>query len=406
MTDVMKGVRILEVAEHMFVPAASAILSDWGADVIKVEHHLRGDAMRGLGSTGVLDLSRGVHVLNEHANRGKRSIGLDLSSPDGVQVLYELAKTCDVFLTNKLPQVLEKLQIDVQDIRKHNPDIIFVRGTASGPKGPDGNRGGYDMTSFWCRSGCAYSVSPPGMGFVLPQPGPGFGDSIGGMTIAGGIAAALFKRERTGEASVIDVSLLAAGVWSLGPTIALSGQSGKPWRLGGGGASGSSNPLTGLYQTSDERFISLVMLQGFHYWPDFCRHIDREDLIEDPRFNSVENLTANAGQAGDIIRVEIAKHTLIEWAQKFQTLKGQWAPVQNSLEVATDPQVRANGYMVSTATKDGTDFELVSTPVQFDECPATTARAPEFNEHCEEILQEAGIDMERMIELKVAGVIA
>jgi crotonobetainyl-CoA:carnitine CoA-transferase CaiB-like acyl-CoA transferase len=402
----MKGVRILEVAEHMFVPAASAILSDWGADVIKVEHHLRGDAMRGLGSTGVLDLSRGVHVLNEHANRGKRSIGLDLSSPDGVQVLYELAKTCDVFLTNKLPQVLEKLQIDVQDIRKHNPDIIFVRGTASGPKGPDGNRGGYDMTSFWCRSGCAYSVSPPGMGFVLPQPGPGFGDSIGGMTIAGGIAAALFKRERTGEASVIDVSLLAAGVWSLGPTIALSGQSGKPWRLGGGGASGSSNPLTGLYQTSDERFISLVMLQGFHYWPDFCRHIDREDLIEDPRFNSVENLTANAGQAGDIIRVEIAKHTLIEWAQKFQTLKGQWAPVQNSLEVATDPQVRANGYMVSTATKDGTDFELVSTPVQFDECPATTARAPEFNEHCEEILQEAGIDMERMIELKVAGVIA
>ena len=105
MTDVMKGVRILEVAEHMFVPAASAILSDWGADVIKVEHHLRGDAMRGLGSTGVLDLSRGVHVLNEHSNRGKRSIGLDLSSEEGVQVLYELAKTCDVFLTNKLPEV-------------------------------------------------------------------------------------------------------------------------------------------------------------------------------------------------------------------------------------------------------------------------------------------------------------
>jgi crotonobetainyl-CoA:carnitine CoA-transferase CaiB-like acyl-CoA transferase len=160
MTDVMKGVRILEVAEHMFVPAASAILSDWGADVIKVEHHLRGDAMRGLGSTGVLDLSKGVHVLNEHSNRGKRSIGLDLSSAEGVQVLYELAKTCDVFLTNKLPEVLEKLQIDVPHIRKYNRDIIYVRGTASGPRGPDGNRGGYDMTSFWCRSGCAYSVSP------------------------------------------------------------------------------------------------------------------------------------------------------------------------------------------------------------------------------------------------------
>ncbi len=406
MTDVMQGVRVLEVAEHMFVPAASAILSDWGADVIKVEHHLRGDAMRGLGSTGVLDLSKGVHVLNEHSNRGKRSIGLDLASEEGVQVLYELAKTCDVFLSNKLPEVLTKLRIDVDDIRKHNPDIIYVRGTASGPKGPDGNRGGYDMTSFWCRSGCAQSVSPPGMGFVLPQPGPGFGDSIGGMTIAGGISAALFKRERTGKPSVVDVSLLAAGVWSLGPTIALSGQTGKPWSLGGGGASGTSNPLTGLYQTSDERFISVVMLQGFHYWPDFCRHIDREDLIEDERFDSAKNLAANAGQAGDIIREEMGKRTLQEWTAKFQTLKGQWAPVQNSVEVAADPQVRANGYIASATTKEGTDFEMVSTPVQFDESPAETARAPEFNEHCDEILQEAGIDTERMIELKVAGVIA
>ncbi|MEZ5502267.1 MAG: CoA transferase [Halioglobus sp.] len=406
MTDVMRGVRILEVAEHMFVPAASAILSDWGADVIKVEHHLRGDAMRGLGSTGVLDLSRGVHVLNEHSNRGKRSIGLDLASEEGVEVLYALAKTCDVFLTNKLPEVLEKLKIDVRDIRKHNPDIIYVRGTASGPRGPDGNRGGYDMTSFWCRSGCAYSVSPPGMGFVLPQPGPGFGDSIGGMTIAGGIAAALYKRERTGEPSLIDVSLLAAGVWSLGPTIALSGQSGKPWSLGGGGASGSSNPLTGLYKTSDERFISLVMLQGFHYWPDFCRHIHREDLITDTRFDSVENLATNAGAAADIIREEIAKMTLAQWTERFQTLRGQWAPVQNSVEVAADPQVRANGYITSATTSDGQSFELVSTPVQFDGRPAATSRAPEFNEHCEEILREAGIDTERMLQLQVAGVLA
>ncbi len=402
----MKGVRILEVAEHMFVPAAAAILSDWGADVIKVEHHERGDAMRGLGSTGVLDLSQGVHVLNEHANRGKRSIGLDLSSEDGVAVLYELARTCDVFLSNKLPAVLEKLKIDVEDIRAHNPNIIYVRGTASGPRGPDGNRGGYDMTSFWCRSGCAQSVSPPGMGFVLPQPGPGFGDSIGGMTIAGGIASALFKRERTGEPSVVDVSLLAAGVWSVGPAIALSAQSGQPWALGAGAASGSKNPLTGLYQTSDERFISLVMLQGFKYWPDFCRHIDREDLIEDERFSSHEKLGENAQAAGDIIREEIAKHTLAEWTAKFQTLAGQWAPVQNTVEVAADAQVRANGYITSCATKEGTEFELVSTPVQFDGEPAQTARAPEFNEHCDEILAEAGIDTERMIELKVAGVIA
>jgi len=406
MTDVMKGIRILEVAEHMFVPAASAILSDWGADVIKVEHHLRGDAMRGLGSSGVVNLAGKVHVLNEHSNRGKRSIGLDLNSEEGVQVLYEMAKTCDVFLTNKLPGVLKKLRIDVADIRAHNPDIIYVRGTASGPKGPDGDRGGYDMTSFWCRSGCADAVSPPGMGFVLPQPGPGFGDSIGGMTIAGGISAALFKRERTGEPSVLDVSLLGAGVWALGPAIAMSAQNGKPWRLGGGGSAGSRNPLTGLYQTSDERFISLVMLQGFHYWPDFCQHIGRPELIDDERFNSVEQLAENAGAAGDIIREEISRHSLAEWTEKFATLKGQWAPVQNTVEVADDQQVQANDYLLPCSSGEGDDFSLVCTPVQFDQQAAATRRAPDFNEHCDEILEEAGIDTERMLELKIAGVIA
>src|SRR5690606_14797605 len=127
--DVMKGVRVLEVAEHTFVPAASAVLADWGAEVIKVEHAERGDAMRGLARSGVMDLSQGVHVLHEHSNRGKKSIGLDLAKPEGVEVLYKLAATCDVFLTNKLPVVLAKLKIDVADIRAHNPKIIYVRGT-------------------------------------------------------------------------------------------------------------------------------------------------------------------------------------------------------------------------------------------------------------------------------------
>src|ERR687892_2037858 len=121
MTAVMQGVRILEVAEHTFVPAASALLADWGADVVKIEHVERGDAMRGLASSGVVDLGTSVHVLLEHSNRGKQSLGLDLTSPDGLDILYQLAATCDVFLTNKLPGVRAKLRIDVDDIRAHNP---------------------------------------------------------------------------------------------------------------------------------------------------------------------------------------------------------------------------------------------------------------------------------------------
>ena len=162
MTQVMEGIRILEVAEHTFVPAASAVLADWGADVVKVEHAERGDAMRGLGQTGVMDLSKGVHVLLEHSNRGKRSIGIDMSKPEGLDALYAIARSCDVFLTNKRGSSLRKLKIDEESIRKQNPDIIYVAGTAYGPKGPLGDKGGYDMTGFWCRAGNANAITPPG----------------------------------------------------------------------------------------------------------------------------------------------------------------------------------------------------------------------------------------------------
>src|SRR5690349_18545843 len=121
MTSPMKGVRILEVAEQTFVPAASALLSDYGADVIKVEHVERGDAMRGLAATGVAMVPKDIHVLLEHSNRGKRSIAIDLNTPEGVEIVYQLAKTADVFLTNKLQRVRAKLKIEVEDIRKHNP---------------------------------------------------------------------------------------------------------------------------------------------------------------------------------------------------------------------------------------------------------------------------------------------
>jgi len=407
MLDVMKGIRILEVAEHTFVPAASAVLAEWGADVIKVEHAERGDAMRGLAQSGVIPVSMKVHVLMEHSNRGKRSIGIDLSHPKGLELVYRLAATADVFLTNKTPPVLRKLKIDVADLRRHNPRIIYTRGTAFGPRGPDGDRGGYDFTSFWCRSGSAASCTPQGLPSLVSQPGPGYGDSIGAMTIAGGIAGALLKRERTGEPSVVDVSLLSTGVWALGQAIGLSLQSGAPLQPPPvGGHASVSNPLVGAYRTSDGRFVSFVMLQAFAYWPDFCAHIGRGELARDPRFDSVESLAKNALAAVEIIREAIASKTLAEWTQRFQTLRGQWAPVQNSLEVAADPQVRAMGYIAATETADGIPFELGATPVQFDERPTPTARSPLFNEHGDEILHDLGMDWDQILELRTAGAIA
>src|SRR2546423_1978120 len=223
----MEGVRVLEVAEHTFVPAASALLADWGADVVKIEHVERGDAMRGLASTGVAVVPNDVHVLLEHSDRGKRSLGLDLTSPEGLEILYKLAGTADVFLTNKLPSVRTKLKIDVDDIRAHNADIIYVRGTGQGERGPDADKGSYDQLSYWLRTGIAMGVKQHDN--VPPPPAPAFGDSIGAMNIAGAVMGALYHRERTGKATTVDVSLLHSGLWSMGAAMALSLQFGRGW---------------------------------------------------------------------------------------------------------------------------------------------------------------------------------
>ncbi len=161
------------MAEHTFVPAASALLSDWGAEVIKIEHVERGDAMRGLASTGLAIVPNDVHVLLEHSNRGKKSLALDLTTPDGLDILYKLVATSDVFLTNKLPSVRRKLHVDVDDVRAHNPDIIYVRGTGQGERGPDADKGSYDSLAFWARAGVAAGAMRPEYELVPVAARPG-----------------------------------------------------------------------------------------------------------------------------------------------------------------------------------------------------------------------------------------
>ena len=401
----MQGVRVLEVAEHTFVPAASALLADWGADVIKIEHVERGDAMRGLASTGVVNIPSDVHVLLEHSNRGKRSLGLDLSTPDGVDIVYKLAATCDVFLTNKLASVRKKLKIDVADIRAHNPNIIYVRGSGQGERGPDANRGSYDSLAFWFRPGTAIGVRRPDYDHVPSPPAPGFGDSIGGMNIAGGIMGALYHRERTGEATEVDVSLFASGMWAMGQAVSLSMLMNVPWAAPPGDRA-RVNPLVGNYETKDARFLSLCCLQAGRYWAEFAALIGRPELATDERFADHSSIVSNGAEAVARLRDAIAERTLDEWRETLADFSGQWTPVQHTLEAAADPQTVANGYVQECKTAKGTPFHLVSAPVQFDGQPAPVRRAPEFNEHGDEILSELGLDQDTIVDLKVRGVVA
>ncbi len=405
MTAVLQGVRVLEVAEHTFVPAASALLSDWGAEVIKIEHVQRGDAMRGLASSGLAIVPSDVHALLEHSNRGKKSLGLDLTSPDGLEILYQLASTADVFLTNKLPRVRDKLKIGVEEIRAHSPAIIYVRGTGQGERGPDADKGSYDSLAFWARSGIAVGAKRPEYDLVPVPPAPGFGDSIGAMTIAGGIMGALFHRERTGDATVVDVSLLGVGMWAMGQAVALSLVLGMPWTPPPADRVGS-NPLSRNYETEDGRVLAFTCLQPATYWAPLCEAVGRPELATDPRFADYQALMGNSDAAVAILTEVFASATLAEWRERLDDFIGQWAVVQDTLEAAADPQTVANGYIQECQTATGTPFRLVAAPVQFDEEPATPARAPEFNEHGDRILADIGLGDDAIIDLTIRGVVA
>nr|WP_087574873.1 CoA transferase [Sphingomonas sp. CDS-1] len=411
MTRVMEGVRVLEVAQFTFVPMAGGVLADWGADVIKIEHPVRGDAQRGLKMLQRLAVNPQRSSLMQHPNRGKRSVGIDISMPEGQELVYQLAKECDVFVTNYLPQQRQKLKIDVEHIRAANPDIIYARGSALGNKGPERNNGGYDSTAFWARGGSASLVAPKELNAPLFQPGPAYGDTIGGMNLAGGIAAALFHRARTGKATEVDVSLLSSGIWATACSIDVSMEMGADIfnaQMPGAPFTGT-NPFVGMFETADGRFISLSVLQPGPYVQDMFDHLGIGPLASDPRFATDTEIMKpdNARAANALVAEAFKRQPFSYWKEKLQTLRGQWAPYQTVYDVGSDEQVLANDLIFEVESADGgLPIRLVANPVQFDDAKVETCRAPEASEHTELVLMELGIEWDRIEELKEKGAVA
>lgn len=409
MQQPMKGVRVLEVAQFTFVPAAGAVLADWGADVIKVEHAERGDGQRGLTTVlGIDAISKGSSFspIVEGPNRGKRSIGLALEKPEARELLDDLIRNSDVFMTNFLPDARKKLRLDLEDVRAVNPDIIYVRGSGFGTKGPEAGKGGYDMTAFWARAGSGAGATPAGAERLAPMPAGGYGDNIGGMTIAGGVAAALFARATTGETSVVDVSLLGVGAWATQFTVNLALMAGGPPPRPPAPRHGSArNPLVGPYRTADDRWLLFSMLQPGRYWAEFCEVAGRPDLTTDERFDTVEKLMGNAPEAAEHVAEIVGSRDYDEWLKILDGIAGQWATVQDAWGVANDVSLRANGMITTVQDAEGADQELVASPVQFDETALELRRGPLFAEHTDEVLRGIGLTDERLIELKIAGAI-
>jgi len=408
MVKVMAGFRVLELAQFTFVPAAGAILADWGADVIKVEHPVRGDTQRGFLNMGGIQVDPDRHPLMEHPNRGKRSVGIDVSTPGGQEVLYELAKASDVFLTNYMPVHRQKHKFDVEHIRAVNPNIVYARGSAYGDKGVERDVGGYDGTAFWTRSGIGYALTPEELGGALPQGIPAFGDSIGGMFIAGGISAALLHRERTGEALELDVSLLSTAWWAAGASMTQGMETGEVMRNAmPGSANPSVNPFMGNYLTSDGGTINLCIISPTGLIRDTFEHLGIPEAADDPRFADVLPLIQNADAAAELIAKAFAGKPFEYWRQHLKTMKGQWAPFQSLLDLAEDEQAIANDMIAEVELASGGEpFRVVRGPVQFNHEPLVTTRAPQASEHTELVLMELGMDWDRIAELKESGAIA
>ena len=232
-----------------------------------------------------------------------------------------------------------------------------------------------------------------------------YGDNVGGLSIAGGVAAALYRRQVTGEPSVLDVSLLAVGAWATQFSVNMAMLFGGPLPKAERKTQAPGNPLTGAYRTTDGRFIQLSMLQPTKYWPEFCGLMGLDEYAEDPRFATLKCMLANCDAAYEIVAAAIAACSLDECKQRLGRGTGQWAAVQDAWDVANDDSLIANERIAEIVDAEGNSQKLVASPVRFDDASPGLTRAPQFAEHTDEVIRELGIDDDRLIELKIAGAI-
>lgn len=401
MTGPFEGIRVVEVAAWTFVPGAGAIMADLGAEVIKVEPPT-GDPQRGLRNGLNADESAPNPFL-QVPNRGKRSMTLDLSSPGGLAILHRLVESADVFLTSYLPKVRAKLGIDADMLQAANPRLIYVRGSGWGNLGPQADDGGFDAAAAWSAAGIQYKLTASGAEEPAAQPAAFF-DLQGSSAIAGAVAMALLRRERSGQGATVDVSLLATGMWTMSPDLAASasglGELPRPDRRT------APNPIVNSYRTKDARWINLVCLQSDRFWPELCELLGRSELAVDPRFHDASARFDNRTACVAELDRAFSAQTLLEWRETLAQFSGVWSAAATFEEVCASQQVADNGYLPVVTGADGRPFRVVAPPYQFDGVPARPAGpAPETGQHTEEVLLECGLTWDEISELRDSGVL-
>lgn len=402
--QLLSGIKVIDVTAWAFVPSAGGVLAHWGADVIKIENPTSPDPMRLLGGS----LEPGAASTQfKHYSRGKRSVGLNLADPEGRDLLYRLAADADVFLTSYLPETRRKLRIDVDDMRAVNPGIVYARGSGQGPHGPDAERPAYDMITWWCRGSLAQSAMD-GSGAPWPTMMVGHGDGMAGMTLAGGICAALLHRAMTGEAPVVDGSLMGAAVWFNGPELIASQfrPRERTFQPAPPAPGSSAMPATmGSYQTKDYRFLYLCFLGDADAdFVDLCEHLDIAEIGADDRFAGSAARVEHRAELREIFEKAFASRTFAQWKQELAHAKGAWGPVQTPEEVYDDPQTAANGFLRTVSYPTG-PLTVPVPPILFNGDAGDPPPAPDFLAHTEEVLATVGVDGDELDRLRAAGAV-
>jgi crotonobetainyl-CoA:carnitine CoA-transferase CaiB-like acyl-CoA transferase len=397
---VLDGVKVVELAEHGFVPSCGAILADWGADVIKIERPT-GDPLRAVMGAGLVADTGDFNFLFELYNRNKRGITLDLRTDEGRGAFDRLIEHADVLITSFLPSARTKLRVLPEDLWAINPRLVYAKGTGQGQRGPDADQGGFDSVSYWSRGGVGHILTAPGAPLVMPR--GAFGDAPSGAMLAGGVSAALYRREQTGKGLVVDVALLATAVWQLSTDLTSTATlRQEPAKLTAGRA--LSNPLIGPYRTNDDRWMMFSMIDDERHWAPVCRALGLDELIDDPRFVDTAARTEHSEELHATFVERVGSFSLGDVAGRLGGEDTIFSTLASPLEVIDDPQVVENAYLVPHPTH--ATARLATAPMQFDDEHVEIRRAaPALGEHTDEVLGELGYTAAEIASLRDAAAI-
>ena len=401
--EMLEGLKVIEMATYVAAPAAGAMLRDWGADVIKVEP-LNGCPMRRFFEGMKANVPIEGNPIFTLDNRGKKGISINTSNEKGADIVRELIKDADIFLTNVRPKSLENAKLNHEVLHKINPKLIYCSLTGYGLDGEERNRPGFDVAAYWSRSGMAHLTQRKG-----EEPLPirtASGDHITAISTVSGILAAVYERSQTGKGKVVETSLLRTGIYSVSSDMALQLKFGRVPSTKK--RDEQINPIFNFFKTKDDRWICLSPRAGGDYdLPKVVRAIGKEDWIENDKFNTNQARRENAKEFIEEMDKAFSQHTMAEWGEKLDAQDLIWSPVQNLNEVSKDKQAIASGAFSEVEDQDcNENYSTVSSPVKFhnsDDGPK--GPAPKLGQDNFEVLKGLGINEEEINNLIDDGIV-